>query len=148
MLIKGKKQTSPTLSYQRLKVEEALPDEEIFHRIKNTVDNDHEYEIFKSLVTFNQHVLKTNFYQPTKVALSFRMNPAFLPSIEYPQRLFGMFFVVGGEFRGFHLRFQDVARGGIRIVRSANREAFSINCRNLFDENYNLANTQERKNKV
>jgi glutamate dehydrogenase len=33
-----------------------------------------------------------------------------------------MFFVVGGEFRGFHIRFRDVARGGIRIVRSRNKE--------------------------
>jgi len=123
------------------------------------------------MLTFNKHVLKTNFYQPTKVALSFRLNPAFLPEIEYPQPLFGMFFVIGSEFRGFHLRFSDVARGGnfsffllffskeeedntkirnkkgIRIVKSQNREAFSINCKMLFDENYNLAATQQRKNK-
>ena len=26
--------------------------------------------------------------------------------------------IVGSEFRGFHVRFRDVARGGIRIVRS------------------------------
>ncbi|KAJ2757158.1 NAD-dependent glutamate dehydrogenase, partial [Coemansia sp. BCRC 34490] len=50
-------------------------------------------------------------------------------------------------FRGFHVRFQDVARGGIRIVRSRNREAYSINQRTLFDENYSLASTQHRKNK-
>jgi len=58
-----------------------------------------------------------------------------------------MFFIIGSEFRGFHLRFSDVARGGIRIVRSQNRESFNINCRTLFDENYNLAATQQRKNK-
>ena len=55
--------------------------------------------------------------------------------------------VVGSEFRGFHLRFRDVARGGIRIITSRNREAYSINLRSLFDENYNLALTQQRKNK-
>jgi glutamate dehydrogenase len=58
-----------------------------------------------------------------------------------------MFFVVGTEFRGFHLRFRDVARGGIRVIRSRNREAYSINLRSLFDENYALAATQQRKNK-
>jgi glutamate dehydrogenase len=92
-------------------------------------------------------VLKTNFYQPTKVALSFRLDPSFLPAIEYPNRLFGMFLVVGSEFRGFHLRFEDIARGGIRIVRSRDREAYSINLRSLMDENYGLAATQQRKNK-
>lgn len=42
---------------------------------------------------------------------------------------------------------KDVARGGIRIVQSRNREAYSMNQRNLFDENYGLASTQALKNK-
>jgi len=131
----------------RLKAEDTLTDEEILRRMRATVDNEQQFEVFKCLLKFNQHVLKTNFYQPTKVALSFRLDPSFLPPAEYPNKLFGMFFVIGSEFRGFHLRFADIARGGIRIVRSANKEMFGINCRNLFDENYNLASTQERKNK-
>jgi glutamate dehydrogenase len=69
-----------------------------------------------------RHVLKTNFYQPTKVALSFRLAPEFLPEVEYPNKPFGMFIVIGNEFRGFHIRFRDVARGGIRIVMSRNKE--------------------------
>ena len=32
-------------------------------------------------------------------------------------------------------------------MKSRNRETYSINARSLFDENYNLANTQQRKNK-
>lgn len=102
----------------------------------------------EAFLTFNAHILKTNFYQPTKVALSFRLDPSFLPAFEYPTPPFGMFLVIGSEFRGFHLRFQDVARGGIRIIKSRNREAYSINLRSLFDENYALAATQQRKNKV
>ena len=58
-----------------------------------------------------------------------------------------MFLVISSEFRGFHLRFRDIARGGIRIVKSRSQEAYAINARSLFDENYNLANTQQRKNK-
>lgn len=114
-------------------------------------------------------MLKTNFYQPNKVALSFRLDPAFLPDVEYPTRPFGLFLIIGSEFRGFHLRFQDVARGGtyhqhisydrivhtsiciillgIRIIRSRNRETYNVNLRSLFDENYALAATQQRKNK-
>lgn len=75
------------------------------------------------------------------------MDPSFLPSVEYRNPLFGMFLVVGSEFRGFHLRFQDIARGGLRIVKSRNRETYGNNLRTLFDENYNLAATQHRKNK-
>lgn len=99
------------------------------------------------MLTFNRHVLKTNFYLQTKVALSFRLDPAFVPQGEYPIRPFGLFLVIGSEFKGFHLRFRDIARGGIRIIRSRNSEAYSINFRSLFDENYWLAATQQRKNK-
>lgn len=28
----------------------------------------------------------------------------------------------GNDFRGFHIRFRDVARGGIRLVMSRNKE--------------------------
>jgi len=44
-----------------------------------------------------RHVLKTNFYQPTKVALSFRLAPSFLPETEYPTKPFGMFLVIGKD---------------------------------------------------
>lgn len=137
----------PTLSYQRLQTAKVYNKEELKELIKRECTNEHQIMVFEAIMTFNNHVLKTNFYTPTKVALSFRLAPDFLPSSEYPQPLYGMFLVVGQEFRGFHLRFRDVARGGIRIVKSRNAEAYSINVRSLFDENYNLANTQQRKNK-
>ncbi|CAJ0760437.1 7880_t:CDS:2 [Entrophospora sp. SA101] len=137
----------PTISYKRLQTDTILSDDELLDMIKKTTSNIHEFMVFESFLIFNKHVLKTNFYQPTKVALSFRLDPSFLPAIEYPTKLFGMFFVIGSEFRGFHLRFRDVARGGIRIIRSRNKEAYSINLRSLFDENYGLAATQQRKNK-
>ncbi|KAF8455771.1 glutamate/leucine/phenylalanine/valine dehydrogenase [Kalaharituber pfeilii] len=137
----------PTLSFLRLQVERVLTDQEIHDLIRRKVANDHQAMVMDAFMVFNRHVLKTNFYTPTKVALSFRLNPSFLPTMEYPQPLYGMFLVIGTEFRGFHLRFRDIARGGIRIVKSRNREFYAINVRNIFDENYNLANTQQRKNK-
>ncbi|KDQ62057.1 hypothetical protein JAAARDRAFT_170205 [Jaapia argillacea MUCL 33604] len=140
-------QLMPTLSYQRLKTEQPLSDQELHEKIRKTVANKHELQVLESFLIFNKHVLKTNFYQPTKVALSFRLAPDFLPEVEYPKKPFGMFFIIGNEFRGFHIRFRDVARGGIRIVRSRNRENYSINQRMLFDENYGLASTQSLKNK-
>ncbi|KAL7267904.1 NAD-dependent glutamate dehydrogenase [Rhizina undulata] len=137
----------PTLSYQRLQIDRVLNEKELRDLILRTVANENQEKIMTSFVVFNQHVLKTNFYTPTKVALSFRFSPKFLPTLEYPQPLYGMFMVIGSEFRGFHLRFRDIARGGIRIVKSRNPETWAINARSVFDENYNLANTQQRKNK-
>ncbi|CEH15411.1 nad-specific glutamate dehydrogenase [Ceraceosorus bombacis] len=137
----------PTLSYQRLVKEEVLNDGQMYDRIRKAAANQHELQVLQALLFFNKAVLKTNFYTPTKVALSFRLDPGFLPEAEYPNKPYGVIFVVGSEFRGFHVRFADVARGGIRIVRSRNRENYSINQRTLFDENYALASTQHLKNK-
>lgn len=137
----------PTLSYLRLKADKVLDDGELKVIIEKTVANEHHGMVMTAFRVFNTSVLKTNFYTPTKVALSFRLNPSFLPPEEYPQPLYGMFLVISSEFRGFHLRFRDIARGGIRIVKSRSQEAYAINARSLFDENYNLANTQQRKNK-
>ncbi|CDZ97227.1 nad-specific glutamate dehydrogenase [Phaffia rhodozyma] len=137
----------PTLSYQRLKTERPLTDEELYNKIRKTLTNSHDIQVIEAFLIFNKHVLKTNFYQTTKVALSFRLDPAFLPKVEYPKTPFGIILVVGSDFRGFHVRFRDVSRGGIRIVRSRGREQYSINARSLFDENYGLASTQHLKNK-
>lgn len=144
----GREQSlNPTLSHQRLTRETLLTDEQMQQFIIKNVTMSHERVVLQALLAFNKSVLKTNFYTPTKVALSFRLNPSFLPESEYPLRPYGVFFVVGSDFRGFHVRFRDVARGGIRVIRSRNREAYSINQRTLFDENYGLARTQHLKNK-
>ncbi|KAK1490663.1 NAD-specific glutamate dehydrogenase [Colletotrichum tamarilloi] len=126
---------------------EVLSDAKLKERITRDVSNEHEEMVMTAFRVFNNAILKTNYFTPTKVALSFRLDPSFLPEIEYPKRLYGMFLVIGAESRGFHLRFKDIARGGIRIVKSRSKEAYGINARNLFDENYGLASTQQRKNK-
>ena len=126
---------------------EVLSDEKLQDKISKTVSNEHDEMVMTAFHVFNKAILKTNYFTPTKVALSFRLDPSFLPAAEYPKPLYGMFLVMGAEFRGFHLRFRDISRGGIRIVKSRSKEAYAINARNLFDENYGLANTQQRKNK-
>ena len=139
-------QAQPTLSFQRINTM-SYTTNDLLAMIKQKTVNKHDYMVFECILNFNIHVIKTNFYTPTKVAISYKLNPSFLPDQEYPNRPFGLFMVIGTEFRGFHVRFRDVARGGIRIIKSRNKESYSINCRTLFDENYALASTQQRKNK-
>lgn len=72
-------------------------------------------------------MLKTNLYQRTKVALSFCLAPELLPELEHPRKPFGMFFLIGDEFRGFHIRSKvrsrvcprEVADGTCRTSRAA-----------------------------
>ncbi|CDK25964.1 unnamed protein product [Kuraishia capsulata CBS 1993] len=136
-----------TLSYQRISAINPIGSEKDFEDLLDRCQNEHHAQVLRALHSFNKSVLKTNFFTPTKIAISFRLNATFLPPTEYPNKPFGMFFVVGSDFRGFHIRFRDIARGGIRIVKSRSVDAYQVNLRNMFDENYNLASTQQRKNK-
>eukprot|EP01116_Phalansterium_solitarium_P022848 TRINITY_DN770_c0_g1_i1.p1 TRINITY_DN770_c0_g1~~TRINITY_DN770_c0_g1_i1.p1 ORF type:complete len:1067 (-),score=487.40 TRINITY_DN770_c0_g1_i1:382-3582(-) len=136
-----------TLAEVGVGINDTSDDEALLAKVDRTVSSELDRQIFRKILQFNQHILKTNFYKTNKIALSFRLDPKFVSAREYPVTPFALFFVVGPEFRGFHLRFRDVARGGIRIIRSANFQAFLQNVTTVFDENYNLASTQERKNK-
>jgi len=115
-----------------------------FGNIPHEIDR----EILTYFLRFNQSVLKTNFYKTEKESLAFRLDAGkFLDPIEYKDTPFGVFMIIGKEFRGFHVRFRDIARGGIRIVRSRDPETYDQNSDFIFDENYNLASTQQKKNK-
>jgi glutamate dehydrogenase len=103
--------------------------------------------IFLAGALFVETVLKTNFYIKEKTSISFMYRPDFLNRVDYPLEPFGLFHIIGREFRGFHIRFRDIARGGIRIVRSSHYQNYLNNSDFIFDENYGLASTQQRKNK-
>ena len=104
-------------------------------------------DILLAVTHFIDAILKTNFYLQEKTSLSYLYSPQFLNKVDYPETPFGIFQVIGAEYRGFHVRFRDIARGGIRIVRSSNLQTYLNNSDFIFDENYNLASTQQRKNK-
>jgi len=105
-----------------------------------------EREIFKSFITFNLSVLKTNFFKPNKAAVAYRLNPSFIGKMDYPRVPYGIYLVVGPQFVGFHVRFTDIARGGIRMIIS-NQNTYGRNRVSLFMENYNLSYAQLLKNK-
>lgn len=106
-----------------------------------------EWEVMMACLNFNTHLLKTNFFKRGKLALSFRLDPNFLSKNDFPATPFAIFFMVGAEFRGFHIRFTDIARGGLRLIKSRSPEAYVKNAQGVFEENYNLALTQQKKNK-
>jgi glutamate dehydrogenase len=106
-----------------------------------------EAHVVRWALKFVDAVERTNVFLPSRVASCFRLNPRFLAEAGAKFLPFGVFFVVGRDFHGFHVRFADIARGGIRIVRSATGDDRARNSDSLFEECYNLALTQHRKNK-
>jgi glutamate dehydrogenase len=123
---------------------------DLIKKINGKLSDEIDKLILTSFVTFNASILKTNFYKYEKSSIAFRLDPNFLkpmvPSI-YPDLPFAVFLVISSDFIGFHVRFSDIARGGIRIIKSNNKHQYQLNLESLFNENYGLANTQQRKNK-
>jgi glutamate dehydrogenase len=106
-----------------------------------------EAEVVRAAVAFVDAVVRTNFFLPVKAALSFRISSAFFSRTGAAVVPFGVFFVVGRDFHGFHVRFKDIARGGIRLLHSSTYDEYHRNADSLFEECYNLASTQNKKNK-
>lgn len=97
--------------------------------------------------------LKTNLYQQNYTSISFRLDPRYLDELpfdrskKFPILPFGIFFIKGMHFFGFHIRFKDLARGGLRTVFPERTEHIIADRNQIFTECYNLALTQQYKNK-
>ena len=121
--------------------------EKLKNDISRFINVELDRNIFQMILCFIDVILKTNFYKSDKTSIAFMYDPKFLNPVDYPEAPYGIFHVIGTELRGFHIRFRDIARGGIRIVRSNTLQGYMNNSDFIFDENYNLALTQQRKNK-
>lgn len=101
-----------------------------------------------------RHTMRTNApLAESRRALALRLDPALFAqpiSQHAPHVLqlpYGVFFVAGRHFSSFHVRFADVARGGLRVVAPADSEAHVAESRRHFLECLNLAWAQQLKNK-
>jgi glutamate dehydrogenase len=121
--------------------------EKLRNDISRHINVEIDRNIFQMILCFIDVILRTNFYKSDKTSIAFMYHPKFLNTVDYPEAPYGIFHVIGTELRGYHIRFRDIARGGIRIVRSNNLQAYMNNSDFIFDENYNLALTQQKKNK-
>lgn len=120
--------------------------------INEACQDEQDRQILRMFLTFNASILLTNFFKAnTPGAFSFRLDPAVVfrnrPTSLYPEVPYGIYLVSGRDFFGFHVRFRDVARGGIRLVLSRDQASYDRNHATLFEECYNLALTQQYKNK-
>jgi glutamate dehydrogenase len=122
---------------------------ELYHEIEREVPDQLDRAILKAFLQFNASTSKTNFYSGQSSTLAFRLEPSkfFKHLSQYPTSPYGIFMVMSNDFRGFHVRFMPVSRGGVRMIPSANASVAMRNRQTLFNENYGLAFTQNNKNK-
>ena len=104
-------------------------------------------EVFNAAIRFIDNILKTNYFIEDSIGLSFRMNPNVLDEKIYTPKPFGFFFLFGRDYKGYHIRFEDMSRGGLRIVRSRDQEHHDLESTKVFDEVFGLSSAQQLKNK-
>ncbi|MCC5831616.1 MAG: NAD-glutamate dehydrogenase [Chlamydiales bacterium] len=132
---------------------------EEFLQLVEQLDTGHEFHdtrrknILLQGMNFVTHTLKTNFYRNNKTAYAFRLDPVYLDHAPFdrkklfPELPFGIFFLKGMHFLGFHIRFRDLSRGGLRTIFPERKERMLAERNTIFIECYNLAYTQQKKNK-
>ncbi len=130
-----------------------------FLNLVDQLDTGHEYydirrkNILLQAMNFVHYTLKTNFYVNNKTSLAFRLDPHYLDHAPFdrkkvfPELPFAIFYLKGMHYFGFHIRFKDLSRGGLRTIYPEKKERMLAELSTIFSECYNLAYTQNNKNK-
>jgi len=123
-------------------------EENIHGKIVEIDQEDAQLLLQKMLLSVGS-VLRSNVFLEDRFALAMRVDPTILGVNEVVGTSipFGTFFVYGRRFVGFHVRFRDIARGGLRVVAPTNTEQHLIESARQYDEVYSLAFAQQLKNK-
>jgi glutamate dehydrogenase len=90
---------------------------------------------------------RTNWFVKSRFGLSMRIDPSYLRDDRRPELPYGTFFVFGRGFFGFHNRFKEIARGGLRVVKPTSAAQHTRERERVFDEVYGLSWAQQQKNK-
>lgn len=104
-------------------------------------------------IHFIDYTLKTNFFRTNKTAIAFRLDPHYLEKIpkggseKFSDLPHAIFYLRGMNFFGYHIRFKELSRGGLRTIFPEQAEQATMERNTVFSECYHLAWTQQKKNK-
>lgn len=124
--------------------------EELRGFIRKNVEVDESRTILHKMLDVVAGTIRTNVYDSKRYALGLRLSPKVLTNESDEMRKeppFGTFFFHGRRFTGFHVRFADIARGGLRVVTPATSELLAVEGVRQYNECYDLAYAQQMKNK-
>lgn len=119
----------------------------------NTENDRRRKAVLHLALMFVDKCLKTNYFIQRKTALAFRIDPTILQELPFdhelyfPELPYGIFYINGLHFIGFQIRFKDLSRGGLRTLFPKREDDVASQRDHVFAECYNLAYTQQKKNK-
>lgn len=151
-------ETIAQLFMDRFNVKEPLSDSQFEGRCHditariNKLQHEAAKTLLNKMLDAVKASLRTNLYHEDRYSLGIRLNPTIMATGDigqpggrpYP---FGIVFAHGRHFNGFHNRFRDIARGGLRVVTPANSDAYAFESTRQYDEVYGLSYAQQLKNK-
>jgi len=121
--------------------------EKLREEISSQVEDTSAEELLNKMIDVVQCTLKTNLYLEHRYSLALRLHPKIMHSDDDHELPYGVFFIHGRRFNGYHVRFRDIARGGMRLVTPPTLEQLSLESARHYDECYGLAFAQQMKNK-
>ncbi len=114
---------------------------------ERTTESENIATILRTFLDGIAAVRRTNYFVGKRFGLAFRLEPSYLVGPSRPETPYGTYFVHGRGFNGFHVRFREIARGGLRVIRPTTRALYEREAERLYDEVYGLAYAQQQKNK-
>jgi glutamate dehydrogenase len=118
---------------------------ELHRAIEADIEDTTASELLARMIDIVCRTLKTNIYMEDRYSLGLRLDPRVMG--EDRELPFGIVFAHGRRFNGFHVRFRDIARGGLRLVTPPTPEQYALESSHQYDECYGLAFAQQLKNK-
>jgi len=128
-------------------VESSVKRRKNFEAILETVAYAKDQLILRTFVELSLEIERSNLSAKRRRGLAFRIPGAIFHNPDRGDTPYAVFFVYGYGFDGFHVRFRDVARGGMRLVPTRNSEHYLFESARVFDEAWRLAAAQQLKNK-
>lgn len=129
--------------FRKRKGEASSPEETLLKSITDPI----ERLTMRTLFRLVHQIERANLFVERKRCLAFRLPGTAFENLDRGATPFAIFYVYGNGFEGFHVRFRNVARGGMRLVPTRNGPHYLFESNRVFDEAWRLATAQQLKNK-
>ena len=106
-----------------------------------------ERRTMKTLFRLVLAVQRANVNTQRRRCTALRLPGGIFENLDHGDTPFAIFYVYGQGFDGFHVRFRNVSRGGMRLVPTRNMEHYLFEGARVFEEAWRLATAQQLKNK-